>query len=141
MFKEASVIYAITFFLGIVFYSPILLFSTEKYKSGLKCAAAICFWLIMMVSTVTLLFKINPELMRSLTAGQTCETKKKTNIESQAQNNPYGRKFTHRSTHQDQLWTNKGNAKWRKRRRETSRVKRCLLLFHLLTCNQCRSRV
>ena len=66
MFKEIPLAYAVVFFLGIALYTPILLFSTEKYKSGLKCAVAICLWLMMMIGTVTLLCHINPELMRSL---------------------------------------------------------------------------
>lgn len=55
------------FFLGIVLYSPILLFSSGKYKSGLKCAAAICLWLLMMTGTTTLMSYMNPNLLYSLT--------------------------------------------------------------------------
>ena len=62
--------YALAFFLGIVLYSPILLFSRERYKSGLKCAAAICLWLSSMVVTVTVLSRLNPELMRILSTNE-----------------------------------------------------------------------
>src|SRR5689334_8883796 len=62
--------YALAFFLGIVLYSPILLFSRERYKSGLKCTAAICLWLSSMVVTVTVLSRLNPELMRILSPNE-----------------------------------------------------------------------
>lgn len=51
-----------------------MLFSTGKYKSGLKSAAAICVWLVMIVGTVTLLSWINPGLMARLTETAESET-------------------------------------------------------------------
>jgi hypothetical protein len=66
MFEASPFAYALTFFLGIVLYTPILLFSSGKYKSGLKCAAAICLWLLMMTATTSLMSYINPDLLSSL---------------------------------------------------------------------------
>src|SRR5438034_11715076 len=65
--RPESIAYALLFFLGIVMYNPIVLFSSGKYKAGLKCAGAICLWVIMMVSTARLLSLINPEIMDPLT--------------------------------------------------------------------------
>lgn len=61
MLENIPTQYAAIFFLGIVLYTPVLLFSTGKYKSGLKCAAATCAWLLMIVSTARLAEVIYPQ--------------------------------------------------------------------------------
>jgi hypothetical protein len=67
MLKEAPLGYALIFFLGLVLYTPVMLFSTGKYKAGLKCAASVCLWLIMMTGTLTLISRINPQMTSSFT--------------------------------------------------------------------------
>ncbi len=65
MLSEPPVQYAALFFLGLMVYTPVILFSTGKYKEGLKCAAAICIWMVMMATAVRVVATIYPPIVTS----------------------------------------------------------------------------
>jgi hypothetical protein len=72
MLPDLPVQYGVVFLLGIIMYTPVVLFSTGKYKSGLKCAAATCLWMLMVAASarvVALLYPTSPIPQSSATVG------------------------------------------------------------------------